>query len=51
LGDAGTTPFEITPFQFNDGVDEFFIRSLRAGVSDPLNPYFFERTPDRVLSR
>jgi len=30
LGDAGTTPIEITPFQFNDCVDEFFLRSLRA---------------------
>jgi len=30
LGDAGTTPVEITPFQFNDCVDEFFIRSFRA---------------------
>src|SRR5215472_14456338 len=30
LGDAGTTPVEITSFQFNDCVDEFFIRSFRA---------------------
>src|SRR6516225_5638142 len=30
LGDAGTTPVAIPPFQFNDGVDEFFMRSLRA---------------------
>jgi len=30
LGDAGTTPVAITPFQFNDGVDEFFMRSFRA---------------------
>jgi hypothetical protein len=30
LGDAGTTPVEITPFQFNDCVDEFFMRSFRA---------------------
>ena len=30
LGDAGTTPVAITPFQFNDGVDEFFLRSFRA---------------------
>src|SRR5215470_8500571 len=29
LGDAGTTPVEITPFQFNDGVDELFMRSFR----------------------
>jgi hypothetical protein len=30
LGDAGTTPVEITPIQCNDGVDEFFLRSFRA---------------------
>ena len=30
LGDAGTTPVAIPPFQFNDGVDEFCMRSLRA---------------------
>jgi len=30
LGDAGTTPVAITPFPFNDGVDEFFLRSFRA---------------------
>jgi len=30
LGDSGTTPVEITAFQFNDCVDEFFIRSFRA---------------------
>ena len=30
LGDSGATPVEITPFQFNDCVDEFFIRSFRA---------------------
>src|SRR6516162_10248240 len=30
LGDAGTTPVAITAFQFNDGVDEFFMRSFRA---------------------
>jgi hypothetical protein len=30
LGDAGTTPVAIPPFQFNDGVDEFFMRSFRA---------------------
>jgi hypothetical protein len=30
LGDAGTTPVAITPFQCNDCVDEFFLRSFRA---------------------
>ena len=30
LGDAGTTPVGITPFEFNDCVDEFFMRSFRA---------------------
>jgi hypothetical protein len=30
LGDAGTTSVEIPPFQFNDYVDEFLIRSFRA---------------------
>jgi len=30
LGDAGTTPVEIAPFQFNDCVDEFSLRSFRA---------------------
>jgi hypothetical protein len=30
LGDPGTTPVEIAPFQFNDCVDEFFIRPSRA---------------------
>jgi len=30
LGDAGTTPVAIPPFPFNDGVDEFFMRSFRA---------------------
>jgi hypothetical protein len=32
LGDAGTTPVAITPFQFNDCVDEFFIRSFGPGA-------------------
>ena len=36
LGDAGTTPVEIPPFQFNDGIDEFFIRSFRAGRTPAL---------------
>ncbi len=36
LGDSGTTPVEITPFQFNDCVDEFFIRSFRARRTPPL---------------
>ena len=30
LGDAGTTPDGIAPFHCDDGVDEFFVRSLRA---------------------
>ena len=30
LGNSGTAPVRITPFHFNDGVDEFFLRSLRA---------------------
>ena len=30
LGDAGTAPVEIAPFQFNDCLDEFFLRSFRA---------------------
>ena len=30
LGDSGTTPVEIAPFQFNDCVNEFFIGSFRA---------------------
>ena len=30
LGDAGTTPVAIAPFQFNDCLDEFFLRSFRA---------------------
>src|SRR5215472_1130899 len=30
LGDSGTTPVAITPFQCNECVDEFFLRSLRA---------------------
>ena len=33
LGDAGATPVGITPFQFNDGLDEFFIRSFRARLA------------------
>ena len=31
LGNSGTAPVGITPFHFNDGVNEFFVRSLRAG--------------------
>jgi hypothetical protein len=30
LGNPGTAPAGITPFHFNDGVDEFFLRSLWA---------------------
>ena len=30
LSNAGTAPAGITPFHCNDGVDEFFLRSLRA---------------------
>src|SRR6516165_9596590 len=45
LGDAGTTPVEITPFQFNDGVDEFFMRSFRARPTPAL-----ERKQHAVLS-
>jgi hypothetical protein len=36
LGDSGTTPVEITPFQFNDCVDEYFIRSFRARLTPAL---------------
>src|SRR5215472_6555531 len=36
LGDAGTTPVEIAPFQFNDCLDEFFLRSFRAGRTPAL---------------
>ena len=36
LGDAGTTPVGITPFQFNDCVDEFFMRSFWAGLTPTL---------------
>jgi hypothetical protein len=36
LGDSGTTPGGITPFQFNDCVDEFFIRSFRARLEPAL---------------
>jgi hypothetical protein len=36
LGDSGTTPVGITSFQFNDCVDEFFIRSFRAGLTPAL---------------
>jgi hypothetical protein len=36
LGDAGTTPVEITPFQFNDCVDELLIRSFRARLAPAL---------------
>ena len=45
LGDTGTTPVEITPFQFNDCVDEFFIRSFRARRTPAL-----ERKQYAVLS-
>src|SRR2546421_6643320 len=30
LGNSGTAPVGITPFHFNDGVDEFFLRSIWA---------------------
>jgi hypothetical protein len=30
LGNSGTAPTGITPFHFNDGVDEFLLRSIRA---------------------
>jgi len=30
LGDAATAPVEIAPFQFDDCLDEFFLRSFRA---------------------
>jgi hypothetical protein len=30
LGNAGAAPVGITPFHGNDGLDEFFPRSLRA---------------------
>src|SRR5215467_8742790 len=36
LGDSGTTPGGITPLQFNDCVDEFFIRSFRARLTPVL---------------
>jgi hypothetical protein len=36
LGDSGTTPGGITSFQFNDCVDEFFIRSFRARLTPAL---------------
>jgi len=36
LGDSGTTPLGITPFQFNDCVDEFLIRSFRARLTPAL---------------
>jgi hypothetical protein len=36
LGDSGTTPVGITPFQFNDCVDEFLTRSFRARVTPAL---------------
>src|SRR6266478_9887304 len=29
LGNSGTAPVGITPFHFNHGVDEFFLRSIR----------------------
>src|SRR5213593_3041930 len=28
LGNSGTTPTRITPFHFNDGIDDFFSRSF-----------------------
>jgi hypothetical protein len=36
LDDSGTTPLGITPFQFNDCVDEFLIRSFRASLMPAL---------------
>ena len=36
LGDSGTTPLGITPFQFNDCVDEFLIRSFGARLMTAL---------------
>jgi hypothetical protein len=36
LGNSGAAPVEITPFQFNDCVDEFFIRSFRARLTPAL---------------
>jgi hypothetical protein len=36
LGNSGTAPVGITPFHFNDGVDEFFLRSIRARPSPAL---------------
>jgi hypothetical protein len=45
LGDSGTTPSGITPLQFNDCVDEFFIRSFRARLTPAL-----ERKQHAVLS-
>ena len=36
LCDAGTTPVGIAPFQFNDCLDEFFLRSFRARLTSVL---------------
>jgi len=36
LGNSGTAPVGITPFHFNHGVDEFFLRSIRARPSPAL---------------
>jgi hypothetical protein len=36
LGDSGTTPLGIMPFQINDCVDEFLIRSFRARLTPAL---------------
>ena len=36
LGNAEAAPVWITPFHGNDGVDEFFLRSLRVGPTPAL---------------
>ena len=36
LGNSGAAPVEITPFQFNDCVDEFSMRSFRARLTPAL---------------
>jgi hypothetical protein len=36
LGDAGATPVGITPFQFNDCLEEFSLRSFRARLTPAL---------------
>ena len=45
LGNSGTTPVGITPFHFNDGVDEFFLRSMRARPTPALG-----RKQNEILS-